>query len=115
MIHSASTTSKRPATISVKKFTGARQVRLRRRFSHGQNYNARFSCHRDDELRRPGRFAESGRGELWATYRGFCACRRCGMVVALPGAMLRSRSSWLRVLRLYDAEDAPVPAAPEVD
>jgi hypothetical protein len=37
------------------------------------------------------------------------------MVVALPRAMLRSRSSWLRVLRLYDAEDAPVPAPPEVD
>jgi len=35
----------------------------------------------------------------------------CGMLVAVPFAMLRSRSSWLRVLRLYDAADTLTEAA----
>jgi len=37
------------------------------------------------------------------------------MLVALPTAMLRSRSSWLRVLRLYDAAGSLGPAAASVD
>ena len=38
------------------------------------------------------------------------------MVVAFARAMPRSRSSWLRVLRLYDAvEDGPAPAPAEAD
>jgi hypothetical protein len=41
--------------------------------------------------------------------------RRRGMLVALPDRMFRSRSSWLRVLRLYDTADSLTPAAAVVD
>lgn len=37
------------------------------------------------------------------------------MVVALPARMFRPRSSWLRVLRLYEATDSYTPAAAMVD
>jgi hypothetical protein len=37
------------------------------------------------------------------------------MVVALPGRMFRPRSSWLRVLRLYETTDSYTPAAAIVD
>jgi hypothetical protein len=48
----------------------------------------------------------------------FIACfarASCGMLVALPLRMLRSRSTWLRVLRLYDTARGITPAAAAVD
>ena len=101
MIHTASSATKRTATINVKIFTVALQLRSARRFSHTQHYNARFSRHDHDVSRLPGRFAESASPRICAIHRAFRGARGAACPLLCPERMFRSSSSWLRVLLLY--------------
>ncbi|HEU5195514.1 MAG TPA: hypothetical protein VFW70_12300, partial [Methylomirabilota bacterium] len=115
MVHTALAPLKGAAMIDVKRFTGAAQVRAARSFCHTQNYNGGFSCHRDDELRPMERFAESGKTRMCAIRRVFHAGSDAACSLLCPHRMFRSRSAWLRVLRLYETPDSLAPAGAALD